>query len=317
MKRAPHKKIPVLALILALGLLAACAPAPTEGETPPISVVATVFPAFDLARQVAGEAASVTMLFSPDKEPHFFEPSSADVDLISRCDLFIYVGGASDRWVEELLPTLTLSGRVLRLMDFVSPLAEQALPGPAAALSEEIIEGPVYDEHIWMSLQNAMAMTNAVSNALAELAPALSGQFYAQASNYTRQLEALDETFRQIVAEAARSTLVFAGCFPARYFTEAYGLNYYALFPGCTPEIEPSAAAMAFLVDRVRSEEIPMVLYVEFSSQELADTVAWETSAEKRLFHTCHTVTREQLQEGVGYLELMGQNAETLREALN
>ena len=132
----------------------------------------------------------------------------------------------------------------------------------------------------------------------------------------SHSLEALDQSFRDVVDNAARKTIVFADRFPVRYFVEEFGLRYYAAFPGCSAETEPSAATIAALIDHVRAEHIPVVFYIEMSNQQMADTVCEATGAKKLLFHTCHNVTKAEFESGATYLSLMQNNVLALKEAL-
>ena len=131
------------------------------------------------------------------------------------------------------------------------------------------------------------------------------------------QLDALDAEFRNIVESSARKTVVFADRFPLRYFADAYGLTYFAAYPGCADAAEPSAATVAFLIDKVRTERIPVVFCIELSNQKLADTVCEATGAKKLQFSSCHNVTAAEFEDGATYLSIMRQNAAALREALN
>ena len=139
----------------------------------------------------------------------------------------------------------------------------------------------------------------------------------AQSTPHMRvDVQALDADFRSVIANAKRHTLIFADRFPVRYFVEEYGLDYFAAFPGCADDAEPSARTVAFLIDRVREEQAPAVLYIEFSNQKMADIVCEDTGCKKLLFNSCHNVTADQLRGGVTYLELMRGNLETVKEAL-
>lgn len=309
----------ILALLLSLpcfGMLASCAISAEESQKP--TVITTVFAAYDFAKQVAGDAVDVTLLLDPGTESHTFEPTPHDMIDIQNCDLFIYIGGESEAWVDRLLAGSDRGSRgVLRLIEHVDALQEEIVEGME---HDEATEGeqeePVLDEHIWTSPRCAKQMTDAICEALCALFPENRAAFVQNAADYGAQLVALDETFRSIVAQGARKTVLFADRFPCRYFAYEYGITYYAAFPGCADRAEPSAATVAFLIDCVRKEEIPIVFYIEFSNEKIADTVCEATGARKLLFHSCHNVSREELQAGVTYLSLMEQNAEHLRMAL-
>ena len=171
-------------------------------------------------------------------------------------------------------------------------------------------------EHVWTSPVNAQLICRAISAALCQADPAHASDYTARCVDYCAELQELDADFRGVIANAKRHTLIFADRFPVRYFVEEYGLDYFAAFPGCADDAEPSARTVAFLIDRVREEQAPAVLYIEFSNQKMADIVCEDTGCEKLLFNSCHNVTADQLRGGVTYLELMRGNLETVKEAL-
>ena len=294
-----------MALILLVLPLAGCgAQEAPEGEG--LSVVATVFAPYDFARQLVGERGEVTLLLPPGSEAHSYEPTPKDIIDIQNCDLFIYVGGISDAWVADVT-----------LMDCVELLEEEHVEGMELEEEHGHDEGEAeYDEHVWTSPRNAELICEKIAAALAEADPEGAEYYEAALGDYTASLDELDATFKEVVANGARDTIVFADRFPLLYFARAYGLEYYAAWPGCADEAEPSAATVTFLIDKVKEEGIPVVFHIELSNEDMADIVCDETGAEKRLFSACHNVTRAQFEEGVTYLELMRQNVDVLREAL-
>ena len=257
----------------------------------------------------------LTMLLKPGSESHSYEPSPQDIIAIQNCDVFIYVGGESDEWVDRVLDSMDTSKmKVITLMDCVDVVEEEIVEGMEEEEEEE--EGPAYDEHVWTSPRNAKLIVQKIADALCEADSTHADLYRANTESYLAELDALDGTFREIVNGASRKTLIFADRFPFRYFTDAYGLEYYAAFPGCSTETEPSAATVAFLISKVKTEKIPVIFHREFSNGKMADAVAEATGAEKRLFHSIHNVSRDELAAGAAYLGIMEQNAMVLREAL-
>ena len=313
-----------MAAVLAAVLLTACAPkAAQQPEGDGISIVSTVFPSYDFARQItAGTDANLTLLLQPGEEVHSFDPTSQDIIRIQNADLFLYVGGENDVWVENVLSGLDQSVQTFRMMDYVTLYEEELVAGMQPEAEEEAEaeaggEEQEWDEHVWTAPVNAIAIVKALTAELSAIDPDNAATYQTNSDAYVAQLEALDQSFWDVVNTAARKTVVFADRFPARYFVEEYGLNYYAAFPGCSAETEPSAATIAALIDHVKAEQIPAVFYIEMSNQQMADTVCEATGAEKLLFHTCHNVTREEFESGATYLTLMQNNVLALREALN
>ena len=312
----------ILALLLAAfavcALMCSCTGKTTETNTDgKLQIVATIFPPYDFARQVAGEQAELTMLLPPGTESHHFDPTPQDMIKIQNADLFIYVGGESDKWVEDMLSSSSKKPKkVIALMDCVDKLEEEIVEGMEAEEEHDDSDEVEYDEHVWTSPKNAVTITKALNTAMKELDPAHESLYEKRTNSYCKELSALDDSFRQIVDNGSRKVMVFGDRFPFKYFADAYGLKYYAAFPGCSGETEPSAATVAFLIDKVNSEKIPVVFTIEFSNGKIADTICESTGAKKLQMHSCHNVTQEDFEKGVTYLELMQQNAVSLKEAL-
>ena len=174
-----------------------------------------------------------------------------------------------------------------------------------------------YDEHIWTSPVNAKKLVGVLTEVLAEEDPVHAASYAEGGASYQEKLTELDEEFREVVSHAKRRLVVFGDKFPLRYFFDEYGLEYRAAFSGCSTDMEPSAKTIAYLIDKVRDEQIPAVYYLELSSPRVAEIIGEETGAEPLLFHSCHNVTRRQFDLGVTYLELMEQNVENLKKGLS
>ena len=326
------KKLLTLLLCCTL-LLSGCGPQP-EPDNGKLKVVAAVFPAYDFARAAGGALADVELLLPPGAESHSYEPTPADILAVQNCDLFIYLGGESDAWVDTILSSIDMRGQVLRMVDCVELLEEETVEGMQEAPGHDHDHhdheededhhheeddhglGAVVgmDEHVGTSPKNAAAITRTIGAALGEADPANSAAYAAAAENYARQIESLDREFAAFFDSRPDRTIVFGDRFPLRYFAEEYGLDYYAAFPGCGTQTEPSAATVAFLTDKVRREQLPTVWYIEFSNHLVADSIAEAAGVGTAMFHTCHNVSSDDLNSGATYLSLMRRNLETLRE---
>ena len=310
------KKFFALILICTLCLaLCACGQQAQAPETDGgVKIVATVFPAYDFARQIAGDDGNVTLLIPPGSEAHSYEPTPQDIIRIQNCDLLVCNGGESEAWLDEILGGMGTEIPTVVMLDCVDALTEEDKDG--MQVHEHHDHDHDHDEHVWTSPVNAQLICRAISAALCQADPAHASDYTARCVDYCAELQELDADFRCVIANAKRHTLIFADRFPVRYFVEEYGLDYFAAFPGCADDAEPSARTVAFLIDRVREEQSPAVLYIEFSNQKMADIVCEDTGCEKLLFNSCHNVTADQLRGGVTYLELMRGNLETVKEAL-
>jgi len=295
-------------------------------STGKISIVATIFAPYDFIRQIVDDQAEVTMLLPPGSESHSYEPTPQDIIKIQNCDVFVYIGGDSDAWVHEMLESMdTGKMKIITLMDCVDVAEEEIVEGmeddhgygDEERHDEDEHDERELDEHVWTSPQNAKIIVQKISDALCEVDADNANSYRENTTAYLNQLDELDAKFQEIVNSAPRKTLVFGDRFPFRYFADAYGLEYFAAFPGCSTETEASAATVAFLIDKVKAEAIPVVFHVELSNQKMANTISEATEAKVLLFHACHNVTKDEMAEGVTYIELMNQNVENLKEALN
>ena len=478
---------------------------PSAATGDKISVVSTIFAPYDFVRQIAGDNIDVSMLLPPGSESHSFEPTPQDIIKIQNCDVFIYVGGDSDAWMQRVLDSMDTSNmEIIALMDCVEVVEEEIVEGmeddhghsheheefdpanvkdrPMSDFSGEWISGiplindgsldeyihhnaeekgvsekerkaellirwesdydniavedntltingssakydykgyriiesdygatvwysyqiaepvadmPVYitfsdhgygaeehhdehteeheteheheeighfhmkygnesfdilidneawepfyfdashsnaeigefmaghgeeaefDEHVWTSPKNTKLIVQKISDVFSELDRENTEVYKENTADYLAKLDELDAKFQEIANSAVRKTLIFGDRFPFRYFADCYSLDYYAAFPGCSTETEASAATVAFLIDKIKEAEIPVVFHAEMSNKKMANTISEETGAKVLLFHACHNVTKDEMADGVTYIDLMNQNAENLKEALN
>ena len=334
-----RKWIGILAVcgLLCGSLLAGCGTERAEGVSEEvqddgrISVVTTIFPQYDFVRQIAGENVELKTLLKPGEETHSYEPTPQDIIAIQNSDIFIYVGGENDAWVEDILESMPEADmRTLKLMDCVDTVEEEHVEGmqeqPGHSHEEEEShedeteeEHSVHeiDEHVWTSPVNASAIVDKIKDLLVQADPENRQIYEENAEAYEAELAELDAEFRDVVDNAGRSLVVFGDRFPFRYFADEYGLDYYAAFPGCASDTEPSAATMAFLINKVKEEEIPAVLKMELSNENIANAIAEATGTEVRTFYSCHNLTAEEFEDGETYLSMMQKNVETLKEVLN
>ena len=305
-----------LALVLALSLTGCALDRPRDSDK--LQVVCTLFPYYDFVRQIGGDHVDVTLLIAAGREVHSFEPTPLDAIRLSEADVFIYNGGESEEWVEDLLDAAGESiGTVLTMMDHADVLAEEVQEGMQVRHGGEEDEDEIeYDEHIWTSPVIAMELCRVIGEALMEANPAHAGDYQARLDEYLAQLETLDQDFRQVVDGAKRTTLVFGDRFPLLYFCRTYGLDYRAAFHGCSGDTEPSLATLKYLIDKVNAEDIPVVYTIELSSQKIADAIAETTGAKVLTFQSCQTVSRADFDGGATYLSLMRRNVEALKEGL-
>ena len=302
------KRLTAILLCLCLILCGCTAQPEKPHDETKLQIVCTSFPAYDFARKIAGDRAELTLLIKPGSEVHSYEPTPKDMIRIQESDLFICNGGESEQWAETLI---TPKLNTIYMMDCVDTVEESA-DGIYNAEDGE----PELDEHVWTSPLNAIKISEEICNALCKLDTDNAEAYKTNFTAYKAKLMALDREFRQVIKNSGKHTLVFADRFPMRYFALEYGLDCYAAFPGCSSETEPSAKTVAYLIDRVREDKIPAVLYMEFSNQKMADVICEDTGCRKLPFYSAHSVSAEQFEQGVSYLDLMRINLNSLKEAL-
>ena len=321
-----------------------------------LKVAVTLFPYYDFVRQIAGDQVDLQMVIPAGMDSHSFEPTPADIRTIQHADVLISNGGTMEHWLDETLAALdTTSMTIVTMMDYVDTVEEEIVEGMEDADHdhdhahvhaaddhdhsnetpeehaahaheaddhdyvdhaghEEEIE---YDEHIWTSPVNAMKLVDVIGDTLAQADPVHADIYHQGAASYKKELEEIDAGFREVCANRKRNMIVMGDKFPFRYLADEYQLDYRAAFSGCSSDTEPSAKTIAYLIDKVKEEQIPAVYYLELSSHRVAEIIGEETGAEPLLLHSCHNVTRAQFDAGITYVGLMRQNIENLRKGID
>ena len=318
----------LLVLTLTAGVLAGCGRqnAPTASDDTKLSIVTTIFPEYDWVREIVGEKADhaeITLLLDSGVDLHSYQPTAADMIKISDCDLFIYVGGESDRWVADALQEAVNKDMVvLNLLDVLGDRIEEEkiVEGMEADEEKGEEDGPEYDEHVWLSLKNAEVLCSAISDALQQIDPANKNIYAANAAAYTQKLAALDAEYQAAVDTAARKTILFGDRFPFRYLADDYDLNYYAAFVGCSAETEASFETVSFLARKVDELNLPCVLTIEGAQHKIAETIVQNTAEKNQrvlVMDSMQATTAQDAANGMTYLSVMEQNLSVLNEALS
>ncbi len=293
----------------------------TKTEKKSLNVVVTVFPEYDWVINVLGEHSQdvgVTLLLDNGVELHSYEPTAKDIIAVSSCDLFIYVGGESDSWVDNVLKSS--ANKNMRTINLIKSLGERAK-------EEELIEGmevepsedAEYDEHVWLSLGNARAFVTEIAEELGKIDVNNAADYLSNAQNYNQKLSALDQEYEKAALDGNKDTLVFADRFPFRYLLDDYGLKYYAAFSGCSAEVNASFATVAFLAEKVDELELDYILKIESSDGSLATAVKNATKNKNQKILTLDSLqsgTIRQFNAGRTYLSVMSENLNVLKTAI-
>lgn len=340
----------VVAGFLALGSLTACNSSGAKGNGK-LKIVTTIFPEYDWVMNVLGDKASdaeVTMLLDNGVDLHSFQPTAADIMKISSCDLFIYVGGESDEWVEDALKEAVNKNMIV--IDLLDELGD-------AVKEEELVEGMQgedeedhdedhehdedhdhedhdedhdhehhheegeveYDEHVWLSLRNAQVLVKSISDALQKIDSANADTYKKNADSYIESLKALDADYKAAVDAASTKTILFGDRFPFRYMVDDYGLTYYAAFVGCSAESEASFETITFLSKKVDELSLPVVLTIEGKDKRIAETIIENTASKNQKVLTLdsmQSVSSSDVKNGTTYISIMESNLSVLKEAL-
>ena len=283
-----------------------------------ISIIATNYPSYEFARAVVNNNSNieVKMLLKPGSEPHTYEPTPKDIKLIENSKMFIYVGGESDTWVDDILSSIDTSDKkIVRLIDLVETKSEELKEGMDSVEEED--EEDEIDEHVWTSPINAIKIVRKLNEYIDELSIKDKEELDSNASNYINELESIDKEIRSVISSSKRKEIIIGDRFPLRYFADEYSLDYYAAFPGCSEQTEASSKTLSFLINKVKEDNIPVILKMELSNSNIANTIASETNTKVLEFNSAHNIKESDFNKGITYIDIMKENIKVLKEALN
>ena len=292
-----------------------------------LKVVTTIFPEYDWVKEIAGDKVSnmdLTMLLDNGVDLHSYQPTADDIMKISNCDLFIYVGGESDAWVENALKeSVNKDMKVINLLDVLgnSVKEEEVVEGMEAEEEEE--EGaekePEYDEHVWLSLRNVKVLCKAIADDLAKIDTKNANTYQENEKTYADKLDELDKKYQETVDSSSKKTLLFGDRFPFRYMVDDYGLSYYAAFVGCSAETEASFKTITFLAEKVDELGLKNIITIEKSDQKIAKKIIENTKEKNQgilTLDSMQSTTSEDVKKGTTYFSTMENNLKVLQEAL-
>lgn len=305
----------LLCVFLLSGLcLSGCTEKADSGNK--LKITATLYSEYDFARAVAGDKADVTLLIPPGSDIHSYEPTINNITGIQNSDLFLYIGGESDTWVEYILASIDVSGiKTLKMCDYVCLTAEHNHEHDEHCNHSHSEEE--YDEHIWTSPDNAEKMLSAITDALCEIDPDNSAYYKKNSVEYTDKIKAEAEATANVIANAANKTIAVADRFPYRYLTDYYGINYVAAFSGCAEDTDADLHTVIKLIEAVNDNNLTAVYVTELCNENLAKTVSENTNAEILILHSYQNISPEDFKSGVTYIDLMRRNKEALAKGLN
>ena len=303
--------------------------AATGADSGKIKIVTTIFPEYDWVMNILGDRAGnaeVTMLLDNGVDMHSYQPTAEDMLKIADCDVFVYVGGESDGWVDDALKGAGNPDRtVINLLEVLgdSVKEEELVEGMQGEEEEEEEgeeEGPEYDEHVWLSLKNAAVICDAIEDALVKADSEGASVYEKNCADYKAELSAFDAEYTKAAESGKNRTLLFGDRFPFRYMTDDYGLDYYAAFVGCSAETEASFETIVFLANKVDELKLSSIMTIEKSDGRIAGTIRDNTTSKDQKILTLdsmQSVTSDDVAKGENYISIMKSNLEVLKEALN
>ncbi len=326
----------IVVIIAIVGVVFAFGGSKKENESGKLNIVTTTFSTYDFTRQIVGNKANITYLLGPGTDAHSYEPSAADLVKIQNADVFIYIGGEMEKWIDKVLDSNTLDTsktEVIRVTDTVETIEEVEVDGAEEHDHDEDEEEHheegqeheeheheheegAFDEHIWTSPTNAIKIVNYLQEKFASLDSDNKDVYEKNAETYIAKIKDVQAKIKEIVDNKKRERLVFGDKMPMQYFLNEYGLTASAAFNGCSTETEPSAKTITYLVNKVKEENIPVVLYIELSTGKTAKSIADETGAKAMQIQTLHNISKSDFEKGETYVSLMEKNLDVLKKAL-
>lgn len=322
----------VLVLCVCMCTLFGCSKASGSGSSEgdnsdKLSVVCTTFPQYDWVREIIGDKAdriNLTLLLDDGMDLHSYQPTAEDISKIAGCDVFIYVGGESDGWVEDAMAEATNKEmQVINLIEVIGDSAkeEEVTEGMEVEEAEEGHGEEIeYDEHVWLSLKNAQLICNSICTSISTLDADNSEYYKKNLETYIDRLSALDSDYKKTVDNSVRSTVLFGDRFPFRYMVDDYGLDYYAAFLGCSAETEASFGTILFLSEKMDELDLSSICVIESSDKSIAQTVVNNTKSKNQkilVMNSMQSVTSQDVVNGTNYISIMESNLAVLKEALN
>ena len=320
-RKIKMKKIKaIIALILCTALMlsfAACSGSKDNknNSNEKLKVVCTLFPQYDFLREIAGDKLDLKLLVPPGVESHSYDPTPKDMKAVAKADLVVRIGEDMETWSQALWSADTSDAQFLDIADELNlVLAGHHHNEDGHEHTEHCQDGT--DAHIWTSPVMAQKMVRLLCDKLVELDEKNADFYRTNTQSYLNKLAELDSNIKKAVENSSKKTLVFSGRFALKNFTDEYGLNYVSTLDACADNSEPSAAAVAKIVDAIEKENINVIFYEELIEPKTAKTISQETGTKMLLFHSCHNLTKEEFEAGETYLSLMNKNLNNLKEAL-
>lgn len=312
-----------------------------NGGDKKFKIVCTTFPQYDWVREIIKGKESkfdITLLLDNGVDLHNYQPTTEDILKVGQADIFVYVGGESDGWVEPALKKATNSNmKVINMVKSLGDTIKEEVVKEGMQQEEEHDhdhdndddddhkdnhghdEEKEYDEHVWLSLKNARVLVNEISKKIQEVDVDDKTSYEDNTKNYIEKLERLDKEYEDTVAASSHNTILFGDRFPFRYMVDDYNIDYYAAFVGCSAETEASFKTISFLANKIDEKELPVILVIEKSDKKIANTIKDNTKAKNQKILTMNSlqsISTDDINNGMTYIKAMEDNLDVIKDAL-
>lgn len=275
-----------------------------------LNIVTSIYPIYDFTKEIAGDKANVSMLLPPGVEIHDYEPTPQDIIYIQESSLFLYTGNKLEPWAQTVISGINDNENIKDVSQNIN-----LIENDEHAHSEHE-EHEKYNTHIWLDPQKAIQIVENITNELCKKDPTNQEYYQNNSKQYISKLEKLDSEISELAKKSNNKEIAFGGPFSYTYFVKRYNLNYISAYDSCGENNEPSIEKISEIIKEIKSKNIPVIFYKELSSGKIADTISSETGAKKLEFHSLHSITKKDLENGETYIKLMYKNLDNLKEAL-
>lgn len=323
MKKIKKTVALLLCICIIAGFTACSSNAKENNSTEKTNIICTIFPIYDWIKNIVGndESINVKYLLNSSTDLHNFQPSAQDIIEITSCDLFVYIGGESDEWVDDIIESN--KDKKINAINLIEVLGSKAKQEETKEGMQSIHEEdehsedePEYDEHIWLSLKNAKILCSSLTEKLCEIEAEKGEQYRKNADEYISHLDSLDKEYQSVVDNAKTKTLLFGDRFPFRYLVDDYNIDYYAAFSGCSAESEASFETITFLAGKIDELQLTSVMTIENSDKRIAQTIIDNTKNKNQKILFLNSM-QGSTKDSDTYLSIMQSNLEVLKQALS
>ena len=301
--------IPITTVALACVILGACGSASTSTNTDDsttFSVAASFYPLQEIVQRVGGDHVRTIALTPPGQGAHDVQLTAKKLTELSSASLVLYMGDGFQPDVEKAIKTLPRTTTAIDVLSSVTllPLGWQ-LEGTTGVPDGEVLQSGK-DPHVWLDPANMIAMTQVITDAMANAHPEFSAEFGSNASIYIAELEALGNTIDTSLAQCESNALVTSHRAFA-YLAKRANLAQVAI-AGVNPEEEPSAQSLEAIAAFAKKSRVSTIFFETLLPADLAKTLAEKVGATSEVLDPVEGISNEDLAAGATYFSIMQAN---------